>query len=331
MAFNRSKQEAWDEENFERDYHESRPISYPTPSRNGTTPSQSPFPVFALCQPIFVDTKIANNVWMKGLNGKERKIDKEQFMGEWYNLYTALSFNSLVYLIPACKGLQDQTYVNCAAYLPHLEKENVIILANFRAPGRSGEETVAGNFFKTLGYTTIRSPYKFEGEPELKYLKDNIYFGGYGIRTEPDAHKWIQHNFGAEIIPIQEKDEHLYHLDCTVFRLNKENVMVCTDLIDKETVKKIEKVANVFPVDREQAHAGICNSIQVGSLIFNSSSLQFMKKRDPKYDEEEHKNIELEAICSKLGYEVVFIEMSEAAKSGAALSCFVMHLNYRDD
>ena len=29
------------------------------------TPSDSPFPVFVMCQPCYVETDIANNIWMK--------------------------------------------------------------------------------------------------------------------------------------------------------------------------------------------------------------------------------------------------------------------------
>ena len=293
------------------------------------TPSQSPFPVFVLCQPMYVDNKIANNIWMKELKGKDREIDHERFMGEWWNFYRLLSADSMVYLIPPIRGLQDQVYVNSFAYLPHLKDKDVIVLSNFTADGREGEETMAGIFLGSLGYECVRCPHKFEGEPELKYLRDNIYFGGYGQRTQIEAHRWIEKTYGAKVISIKEKDPHLYHLDCTLFVLNEENIMCCTEIFDAPTVKEIEKVADIHPVTLDDCHENICNSIRVVDLIITSSSLLFMQKRDPDYKDEWKKNENLEKICNELGLEIMFIEMSEAAKSGAALSCFTAHLNYR--
>jgi N-dimethylarginine dimethylaminohydrolase len=287
------------------------------------TPSQSPFPVFALCQPMYVDTKVANNIWMKEMKGKDKQIDHERFMGEWYNFVKLLSSDSLVYLIPPKKGLQDQTYVNSFCYLPHIEDKDVIILSNFTAPGRAGEEDAAGSFLAALGYECVKSPYKFEGEPELKYLRDNIYFGGYGFRTQIETHRWLERVYDAKVISIEEKDEHLYHLDCTFFVLNEENVMCCVEGMSSATKKAIEKVATIHPVTMKACHENICNSVRVADLIITSSSLLFMQKRDPDYKDEWKKNDELEDICNELGLEVLFIEMSEAAKSGAALSCFV--------
>ena len=289
-----------------------------------TTPSQHPFPVFALCPPVYVDNAIKNNIWMKGEN---QKIDKDKFMGQWYNLYNVLAANSLVYLITPVKGLQDQTYVNSFAYLPNV-KPDTIVLSNFTAAGRSGEEDVAGSLFKDLGYTVVQCPYKFEGEPELKYIRDNIYIGGYGIRTDIKAHKWLTDTYGCKIISAKTTEK-LYHLDCLVFPMSKEKVMVCTEAFSPETVKEIEKVAQVVPVALKDGDRGICNSLMVEQCVYNASSLQFMKKTDEDYEQERSKCEHLEKICRDLGFELLFFDLSECEKSGAQLSCFVSHLNMK--
>jgi len=293
------------------------------------TPSQSPFPVFVMCQPMFVDNKIANNAWMKALKGKDKEIDKERFMGEFFNFYKILSSDAMVYLLPPTRGLQDQVYVNCFAYLPHLKDRDEIVLSNFVGEGRAGEETVAGRFLQTMGYHCVKPIFKFEGEPELKYLRDNIYLGGYGIRTDIRALKWIEQEYDANIITLKEKDEHLYHLDCSLFVLDETNVICCTELFESSEIKAIEKVATIHSVTNKDCHENACNNVRVGDLIVTSSSLQFMQKRDPEYKSEWKKNERLQEICDKMGIEILFLEMSEAAKSGAALSCFVGHLNYR--
>lgn len=286
------------------------------------TPSQLPFPVFAMCPPTYVDTAIKNNVWMNG-----DKIDKEKFMAQFFNLYTVLAANSMVLLIPPVKGLQDQVYVNSLVFLPHITKNDVIVLSNFTAKGRAGEEIVAGAMLNEWGYQTFSSPHRFESEPELKYLRDDIYFGGHGIRTDINALKWVRDSFEANVIPLREKDERLYHLDCSLFCLGKEDVMVCTDLFDPEEIKRIGKVANIVDVSKNGAYMGACNSLKVSDVIYNNSNMAYLKKTDDEYMKERKKNDELEKICHKLGLEVLYFNMDEVEKSGAYLSCMVANLS----
>jgi N-dimethylarginine dimethylaminohydrolase len=236
--------------------------------------------------------------------------------------------NSLTFLLPPIKGLQDQTYVNCFAYLPHIKNRNVIVLSNFTADGREGEEWVAAGLLRDLGYEVVKCPFRFEGEPELKYLRDNIYIGGYGFRTDRRAHSWLESTFGCKILPIKETDEVLYHLDCSVLPMDEYNVMMCSEIMEREQVRAVERVATVWPVSKNDAYAGICNSLKVEDAIYNSSNLQYLRRGDEEYDNQKNKNERLELICHELGKEISYFDLSECEASGAKLSCFVSHLNY---
>jgi hypothetical protein len=52
-----------------------------------------------------------------------------------------------------------------------------------------------------------------------------------------------------------------------------------------------------------------------------------MKPGDEYYAEEREKNRKLEDIAVQYAFEVSFFNLSEFLKSGALLSCMVMHLN----
>ena len=175
------------------------------------TPSQSPFPVFVLAQPCFVSDDIENNIWMKSAKGKDAEpINVEKFMAEWYEFYKLISADALCYLLPPAEDLQDLVYVNSFCYLPHITNSDIIILSNFTAEGRAGEEKVAQGLLEPMGYECIAPPNKFEGFPELKWLRNNIYFGGYGQRTEKEFHEWLQREYECRVIKIELKDEFCY-------------------------------------------------------------------------------------------------------------------------
>ena len=55
-----------------------------------------------------------------------------------------------------------------------------------------------------------------------------------------------------------------------------------------------------------------------------------MTRADENYEDEKHKIESLEKICFNEGLEPVFFNISEYMKSGAMLSCMMMHLNYVD-
>ena len=105
--------------------------------------------------------------------------------------------------------------------------------------------------------------------------------------------------------------------------------MACTDIMDNVAVKRIEKVANIISVPESACNEGICNSVRIADLVIMASSLKFMDKTDPLYFKDRKKNDIAEKACRDLGLEIIYLEMREAQKSGAALSCFCAHLNYR--
>src|SRR5205814_4466576 len=62
-------------------------------------------------------------------------------------------------------------------------------------------------------------------------------------------------------------------------------------------------------------------------VVLNSSHLYDLRPGTEDYQREIQKNRKLEDIASKFALEVSYINLSEYHKSGALLSCMVMHLN----
>lgn len=295
------------------------------------TPSQLNIPSFVVNFPFTLSTKNPNNIWMQELKPEELEINRPRAYRQFMDVYNFMAGSSLTYVLPSYGNFQDQVYVaNLGIYLPHIKDSNNIILSNFTFEPRRGEEAVGDDFFKLMNYETWLCPHKWEGEADLKYLHDNVYIGGYGIRSEIESYDWMEKKFDMKIIPLEMVDEYLYHLDCSVFPITGEKTMICSSLYDPSEIKELEKYTEIIDISEDDALGGITNSVRVGNSIMCASNLSELKKTDELYEAEAHKILTLEKICSNEGMEPIIFNISEFMRSGALLSCCVMHLNYVD-
>lgn len=285
---------------------------------------------FLLCPPFNTTSDSPNNPWMKDLPVGERKIDTKKAYKQWSDVYSFLAGDSIVYLLPAQKGLQDQVYVaNLGIVLPH-KKENIAVISNFTSAPRINEAKHGIEFFTNMGYQVHQTENKFEGEADLKYLKDNVYVGGYGIRSEKETYDWFEKHFDMKVIKVKMEDEYLYHFDCMFTPLNTDNVACVTSKMTRSELRQIEKYAEVHDVDENDAMNGMCNSVVFSRTFITHSNLPSLKTSDETYDEEKHKVESINKLCEKLGFEPLYFDISEFTKSGALMSCLIMHLSYTD-
>ena len=295
------------------------------------TPSHLPIQSYVMNFPFTLSTSDPNNIWMQELTDEELTVNRPKAYKQFMDLYQFMAGGSLVYLLPSEGNFQDQVYVaNLGIHLPHIKNENHIILSNFTSDPRKGEELVGEKFFNQMGYKTAISPYKWEGEADLKYLYGNKYIGGYGIRSNIKTYEWMEEQYNMDIIKVAMVDEYLYHLDCSIFPLNTEQTLICTELFDPEELSDIERHTEIIDINVDDALGGITNSVRYGNMILCASNISELKKSHEYYEGEKHKIATLEKICSDAGMEPVIFNLSEFMKSGAMLSCMVMHLNKVD-
>lgn len=277
-----------------------------------TTPSELETPTYLMNFPFTVDNSYRNNILMKP---DHAPYDYDKAFSQWLDLYqTIVDEGGLVYILPSEKDLQDLPYVaNIGCYLPHI-KEPTVLMSNFYSPPRMGEENIGVRFFDSMRYKTRMCPSYWEGEADLKWLHDNVYASPYGLRTEKAAHDWFRHEFDMQIIPIKMNDERLYHLDCVLFPLDNQRTVAATYVMDDEDIKNLEKVTEIIDIPKEYIYNGWTNCLRMGNKIFHAW---------------DHSNIDIEDFYAKLGYLTVPVKLDEFDKSGADLSCLIMHLNYK--
>lgn len=284
-------------------------------------------PIFLLNFPFTLDNKNPNNVWIKELDKEKSKINKKVAYKQFLDLYNYMAGDSLVYLLPSYGNFQDQVYVANLGIVPHHLKKPTVILSNYTSEPRRGEENVGKAFFKMMEYDVHMCPHKWEGEADLKWVSDNIYIGGYGIRSDIKSYKWMQDNFNMKIIPVKMEDEYLYHLDCSIFPIDSDSIIVGTDFFNKKELKSIEKYAEIIHVSEDSCYSGITNSVRFYNTILCSSNIHELNSKSEDYKLEKKKIAELEIIAANTGMECVFFNLSQFMLSGALLSCCVMHLN----
>ena len=295
------------------------------------TPSQLPIPAFVMNFPFTLDTSNPNNIWMQELEEEALRVNKGVAYRQFLDLYQFVAGNSLAYILPATGNFQDLVYVaNLGIYLPHIKDSNNIIMANFTSEPRQGEEKVGKPFFESMDYEVHMCPFKWEGEADLKYLYDNVYIGGYGIRSDIKAYEWMEEKFDMKIIKLEMVDDYLYHLDCSIFPLTNDKTLICTELYTPEELALISQYTNIIDISVDDTLNGIANSARLGNMILCASNISEMTRADENYEAEKHKINTLEKICFNEGLEPVFFNISEYMKSGAMLSCMLMHLNYVD-
>ena len=306
------------------------PAAQPTCISPWLNPTQLGRPAFLMNFPFSYATDYANNPWMTELKGDKRQPDFVRAAVQFLEVYRTVSAEALVYLLPTPRGvrLQDLIYTaNLGIVLDHLPDKNTVVISNFASAPRRDEAPVGVKFFEQMGYDVKVAPSKFEGEAELKHLYDNVYIGGYGIRTERETFDWMEENFDMRIIKVREAEPYLYHLDCSIFPITKQDTLVGTELFTRKEIAAMEKVTNVIPVTAEECFSGICNSVRLPNCVINSSHLHDLKAGTEDYRYEIQKNRKLEDIVANLALEVCYFNLSEFHKSGALLSCMVMHLN----
>lgn len=296
------------------------------------------FPVLLMNLPLSLSARIPNNAYMEDLSPSKREICLDRAVAQFLALYKHIAQHAVVFLLPSTPGFQDQPYVsNLGLVLPHC-KEDTVIISRFRSEPRIGEERTGADFFKLMNFTVEQppetfeeEPVYFEGEADLKHIQGNLYIGAHGLRTSRNALTWAAERFEMEIVPFRTTDPYLYHLDCCFLRITEQAAMLCTSLADRMCVRALEQHCEIIDVSVEHARAGITNSLVLPGEVLCDSALIELGKESPSYSIEKAKIEHLEQICSRFGLTLRVFCMSEFYKSGALLSCLIMHIKQATD
>lgn len=273
---------------------------------------------YVMCPPSTFTAAEANNIFMEKIPDELRVVDHNKALSQWLELYRYIAARKPVNLLPALGENQDLVF--CSNIGVSLESSpGTVVVSNFRSRPRRGETPIGYDFFRTLGYHTVICPYLFEGKADLHQVAGNVYAGAYGMRTSSLALQWFEEEFGIEVIPVRITNPYLYHLDCSLFSLDDQTLLLITDGVDRETIRRLEEFVNIVGVSAELGLSGVTNAIRVDDTILIGA----VPDRRP----EDREVVRLwERVCYRANLNLKVFDLTEFEKGGGALSCLVMPL-----
>jgi N-dimethylarginine dimethylaminohydrolase len=283
-----------------------------------------------MSEPTAYSADCPNNALMAALPPEKRKVDRQKAYAEWHTLYTLISRECLVYLLPAGRydtGLQDQVFVaNLGCVVP---EAGAAIVSRFSSHVRVLEERHGFTFFDDAGFRVIQPPFHFEGEAEMKRVAEGVYACGHGLRSDRRTYDWLQlwlirnSSNPVELVPLEMSDPKCYHLDCSVFPVRECCTMIATGAFHRRDVQALEKHSELIDVPVEAAQAGACNMVRAGNKLFSFAYPHSAKDADRLQIRT------VEQVAKHCALEPVYVDLTEFSKGGADLSCCIMHLDYQ--
>jgi len=279
-------------------------------------PTQLKIPVYLMNSPIAFE----NNGELK-----KKDVNFQRLVNQFFELYNYISSESCVYLIPnnsQAKLINLATASIGNVLFDKIDSDNINLILN------NNNSILGEDFFRNLGYSIgIANNLNYEGELTLKYLKDNVYLGGY---SDKEGYKWfkqIEDFHKIKIIKLCLIDENLPYLNNSVFPITRDYLLLCTDLYTKKEIKEIEEFVEIESVSLDDCYQGACNNLRLFNSLINSSNIFELKKSSKEYKREIKKNRFLEDIAADYGMELIQFNMSEYLKINFWLSDLILTLN----
>lgn len=249
------------------------------------------------------------------------QVDEDQVRVQWELLYQ--TFKNLqtggviqdLKLLEGGVGLEDMVF--CANPILTWRKTDgrpFVLLSRMRHDARQGEVSIYQKYFseRNLPLETVSEQYKLEGNGDLiPHPGKRLLWMGYGFRTDVGVADEVAQILEADIIPLKLVSEHFYHLDTCFCVIDAENVAICKEAFDEESLDKIKAVfTHVHPIPLDEAKNG-----------FALNALVLRNPEGKKYGILQKDNYLMKELLQSLDVEVREVDTSEFIKSGGSVYC----------
>ena len=173
--------------------------------------------------------------------------------------------------LPFVHGAHDSVFVKDPALLLTRRGYKRALLARLRYPERQRESAERASVLAQQGYEVVSGcESDWEGGDVIMLPSCEGMFLGYGMRSRREAATWLERHAEIEVMPIELRDPHLYHLDTALAILPCGTALVCPDALTRQALRVVEHapgISRVIYVTREIAVGFGLNLVMLGETI----------------------------------------------------------------
>jgi N-dimethylarginine dimethylaminohydrolase len=253
-------------------------------------------PRVLMCEPTHFAISYSINPWMEP--AKWAAAAHAVAERQWRGLHKALgSAGALIETVAPREGLPDLVFTANAAVV----HDRKALLARFRFPERQGEEPVFAAAFD-----------EFVGRGLFDEAR-NLFWMGFGQRSEHAAADAVQATFGLEVVPLELVDPRFYHLDTCFCPLPSGAVIynpaAFTDAARAAIEARVSEDHRVALTDAEAAQFS-ANAVPIGNTVVMSRC----SKR-------------LSGELARRGHNVIATPLDTFLQSGGSAACLTLRLD----
>jgi N-dimethylarginine dimethylaminohydrolase len=276
-------------------------------------------PRILMCRPEHFGVVYAINPWM---DPDEWERDEEALavasQVEWIGLRNALrDLGAQIELVPAATGLPDLVFTANAAVV--LDRR--ALLARFRYPERQPEESHFAAVFRSLRargvideFETIPDDMVLEGAGDCVFDRTrNLFWMGYGPRSDAAAAKVVENTFGVEVVPLELADPRFYHLDTALCPLSGGDVMHVPGAFTakgRDTIAARTPASQRIEIAESDAAQLAANAVSIGDVVLMSGCSESLR-----------------AQLGDRGYRVLTKPLNSFLRSGGSAFCLTLRLD----
>lgn len=271
-----------------------------------------------MCEPVHFAVSYSINPWMD----PARWVSDEQAVAtqQWLALHEALAqTGAAIERVAPQPGLPDLVFTANAAVV----LDGTALVARFRHPERQGEEPVFTAAFEALRarglierVAAMPDGIVMEGAGDCLFDEArNLFWMGFGHRSERQAAEAVEATFGVPVVPLQLTNPRFYHLDTAFCPLPSGDVIYHAGAFTDEgravIAERVPEGRRVVLSDTEAAQFS-ANAVCVGRTIVMSRCSEGLRKR-----------------LGRRGYDVVATPLDTFLQSGGSAACLTLRLDRR--
>jgi N-dimethylarginine dimethylaminohydrolase len=258
---------------------------------------------YAMTAPTFFAVEYAINPWMD----TSTAVDTHVAMNQWETLrQTYKELGHTVELVEPVAGLPDMVYAANGGLLVN----GKAVVARFAYPQRAGESAAYAEWMTRHGFDPAETRHVNEGQGDLLVV-GSIVLGGYGFRTERQAHAEIAALVGMPVVSLELVDPRFYHLDTALAVLDDTTIAYYPPAF---SVQSRARLLDLFPdaIEVSGADASVLglNAVSDGlNVVLPAAAKGFAEQ------------------LREAGFRPIGVDLSELLKGGGSVKCCTLEVH----